>query len=82
MPEKRFSEREAPRCFVDTQANLLKLRVHPADVHDRRAAEPFLDAAAQPFPSIHHFWADTAYQGLKTCLLASLGWSLTVTKHC
>jgi transposase len=28
-----------------------------------------------------HLWADTAYQGLKTWLLATLGWTLTVTKH-
>ena len=69
------------QVLVDTQGNLLKAMVHPADIHDRRAAEPFLGAAAQAFPSIRHLWADTAYQGLKTWLLATLGWTLTVTKH-
>lgn len=44
-------------------------------------AEPFLGAAAQAFPSIRHLWADTAYQGLKTWLPTTLGWTLTVTKH-
>ena len=44
------------------------------------AAEPLLEAAAQAF-SLRHLWADTAYQGLRTWLPKTLGWTLTITKH-
>lgn len=77
---KKVSGRKR-QVLVDTQGNLLKVRVHPADLHDRWAAEPFLSAAARDLPSLRHLWADTAYQGIKAWLLRTLCWTLTITKQ-
>jgi transposase len=67
--------------LVDTQGNLLKAKVHPADVHDRRGAELLLEGLAAHFPRIALLWADSAYQGLKAWLALALGWALVITKH-
>ena len=69
------------QVLVDTQGNLLKAKVHPADVHDRRGAELLLEGLAAQFPRIALLWADSAYQGLKAWLALTLGWVLTVGKH-
>jgi transposase len=44
---------------VDTQGNLLKVRVHPADLHDRPGAEVLLQGLAAQFPLIALLWAST-----------------------
>src|ERR671928_85659 len=67
--------------LVDTQGNLLKAKVHPADIHDRRGAELLLDGLAAQFPAIALIWGDSAYQGLKSWLATTLGWALTITKQ-
>ena len=67
--------------LVDTQGSVLKVRVHPADLHDRRGAELLLDGLGAEFPAIALVWADSAYQGLKTWPAATLGWTLTIGKH-
>jgi putative transposase len=67
--------------LVDTQGNLLKAKVHPADIHDRHGAELLLAGLAASFPAIRLLWADTAYRGLKDWLSATLGWTLTITRH-
>ena len=67
--------------LVDTQGNLLKATLHPADIHDRPGAELLLAGVADQFPAIRLMWADTAYRGLKEWLLATLGWALTISKH-
>jgi len=59
--------------MVDTQGNLLKVRVHPADLHDRRSAEVPLQGLATQFPLIALIWADTAYRGLTDWLASTLG---------
>ena len=69
------------QALVDTQGNLLKAKVHPADIHDRRGAEPLLRGLAARFPRIAPLWADSAYRGLKAWLALTLGWALTITKH-
>ncbi len=69
------------QVLVDTQGNLLKAKVHPADVHDRRGAELLLEGLAAHFPRIALLWADSAYQGLKAWLALALGWALVITKH-
>ena len=68
--------------LVDTEGNLLKAKVHPADVHDRAGAELLLAGFAASFPTIRLPWADTPYRGLKNWLLTTLGWTLSITKHC
>jgi transposase len=77
---KKISGRKR-QVLVDTQGNLLKAKVHPADVHDRRGAELLLEGLAAQFPRIALLWADTAYQGLKAWLALTLGWALVITKH-
>ena len=67
--------------LVDTQGNLLKACVHPADIHDHRGAELLLVGLAAQFPRVALLWADSAYQGLKAWLAATPGWTLTISKH-
>jgi transposase len=77
---KKISGRKR-QVLVDTQGNLLKAKVHPADIHDRRGAELLLEGLAAQFPDIALLWADSAYQGLKAWLALTLGWALVITKH-
>jgi transposase len=67
--------------LVDTQGNLLKVRVHPGDLHDRRGAEGLLQGLAAQFPLIALIWADTAYRGLTEWPASTLGWKLSIVKH-
>ena len=68
--------------LVDTQGNLLKNRVHPADIHDRAGAEILLEGLQHLFPAIELMWADTAYRGLKDWL-AEARWAgrLSIPQH-
>ena len=59
--------------LVDTQGNLLKNRVQPADIHDRAGAELLLEGLQHLFPAIERMWADTAYRGLKDWLRRGAG---------
>ena len=77
---KKVSGRKR-HILVDTEGSLLKARVHPADIHDRRGAELLLEGLSREFPRIALLWADSAYQGLKAWLAATLGWALTISKH-
>ena len=77
---KKVSGRKR-HILVDTEGNLLKARVHPADIHDRRGAELLLADLKAEFPHIALVWADSAYQGLKAWLAEALGWALTISKH-
>ena len=77
---KKVSGRKR-HILVDTEGNLLKARVHPADIHNRSGAELLLAGLNTAFPHIALVWADSAYQGLKTWLAATLGWTLTISKH-
>jgi transposase len=67
--------------LVDTQGNLLKHKVHSADVHDRAGAELLLSGLQHLFPAIELIWADTAYRGLKDWLCRALGWRLSIPQH-
>jgi putative transposase len=67
--------------LVDTEGTLLKVCVHPADIHDRRGAELLLDGLDAEFPHIALIWADSAYQGLQSWLATTLGWTLVISKH-
>jgi len=67
--------------LVDTQGNLLKNSVQPADIHDRAGAELLLEGLQHLFPAIERLWADTAYRGLKDWLCRALGWKLSIPQH-
>jgi putative transposase len=77
---KKVSGRKR-HLVVDTQGFVLRARVHPADAHDRRAAEAVLDGLGQRFPTIACLFADTAYQGLGPWLEGQLGWQLAIVKR-
>jgi transposase len=72
---KKVSGRKR-QVLVDTQGSLPKAKVHPADVHDRRGAEPLLGGLAARFPRIALLRADSAYRGLEAWLALTLGWAL------
>lgn len=48
---------------VDTQGNLLTVRVHGADVQDRVGAFPVLETTKNTHPGILKFYADGGYSG-------------------
>ena len=56
---KKVSGRKR-HILVDTEGSLLKARVHPADIHDRRGAELLLADLAAQFPRIALLWARLA----------------------
>ena len=49
--------------IVDTQALLLGVAVHPADIQDRDGAKPVIALLAERFPKVSLIWADGGYAG-------------------
>ena len=77
---KRISGRKR-HLVVDSQGLVLHAHVHPADQHDRRAAEIVLAGLSEPYPAITRLFADMGYQGLGAWLAAELGWQLMIVKR-
>ena len=48
---------------VDTQGNLLRVTVHPANLFDAHGAPLVLGKLTHGFERLSHFWADRAYRG-------------------
>ena len=69
------------QVLVDTEGNLLKTKVHPADIHDKPGGMLLLTSLHLLFPTIMLLWADSSYQGLKSWIKEHLGWTLTIAKH-
>jgi len=67
--------------LVDTEGTLLKVKVHPADLHDKAGGMLLLAGLHRLFPAILLVWADTHYQGLKAWAKENLGWTIEVVKH-
>ena len=67
--------------LVDTEGTLLKVKVHPADLHDKAGGRLLLADLHLLFPAILLVWADTHYQGLKAWAKENLGWTIEVVKH-
>ena len=63
------------------QGLLLHVLVHPAGVHDRRAAETVLAGLSHRYPDVECLFADMGYQGLASWLSAELGWTLLIVKR-
>lgn len=59
---KKVSGRKR-HVLVDTLGLLLKVVVHPANLHDRLGAKPLLQAVGDAFPRLQHIWADQGYAG-------------------
>jgi transposase len=66
---------------VDTQGLILHVLMHPADLHDRRAAEAVLANPRGRYPDVECLFADMGYQGLATWLATELGWTLLIVKR-
>ena len=77
---KRISGRKR-HLVVDTQGLILHVLVHPADVHDRRAAEAVLADLRSRYPEVQCLFADMGYQGLAAWLSVELGWTLLIVKR-
>ena len=69
------------QVLVDTEGNLLKVKVHPADLHDKAGGRLVLAGLHLLFPAILLVWADTHYQGLRAWAKENLGWTIEVVKH-
>jgi putative transposase len=69
------------QALVDTEGTLLKVKVHPADLHDKVGGMLLLNCLHLLFPTIVLVWADTHYQGLKLWAKQTLGWTIEVVKH-
>ncbi len=69
------------QALVDTEGTLLKVKVHPADLHDQVGGMLLLHCLHLLFPTIVLVWADTHYQGLKLWAKQTLGWTIEVVKH-
>ncbi|WP_230534410.1 IS5 family transposase [Microvirga roseola] len=77
---KRISGRKR-HLVVDTQGLILHVLVHPADVHDRRAAEAVLADLRSRYPDVEWLFADMGYQGLASWLATEVGWMLLIVKR-
>lgn len=51
----------------DTLGLLLKVVVHPADLHDRLGAKLVVRALGTDWPRLQHIWADQGYAGALRC---------------
>jgi len=60
---------------------ILHVLVHPADVHDRRAAEAVLADRRGRNLDVECLLADMGYQGLACWLATELGWTLLIVKR-
>jgi putative transposase len=60
---KKVSGRKR-HVVVDTQGLVLKVVVHPANLHDRVGAKLVLHGLDRAFPRLRHLWADQGYAGV------------------
>jgi putative transposase len=49
--------------LVDAYDLVIKAKVHPADLHDKKGAKLLLALLAGELPRMAKVWADSAYQG-------------------
>jgi putative transposase len=59
---KKVSGRKR-HVVVDTQGLVLRVVVHPANLHDRVGAKLVLQGLDRAFPRLRHLWADQGYAG-------------------
>lgn len=69
------------QMLVDTEGTVLKVKVHPADLHDKVGGMLLLAWLPLLFPAITRVWADTHYQGVKAWAKETLGWTIEIVKH-
>jgi putative transposase len=66
--------------LVDTEGNLLKVKVHPADIQDRDGAKLLIaKVLLEDFPRLVKVWADGGYRGkLEDWVAQQTGWDLEI----
>lgn len=62
MGEKKVKGRKR-HIMVDTQGNLLHVKVHAANIHDTKAGCAMFERAKEKFPTLKGFSADAGYCG-------------------
>ena len=70
--------------LVDTEALVLKAKVHVANVVDQEGIKPLLDGAKELFPRLSHLWLDAGYRGEakgKGWVQKVLGWSVDLVER-
>jgi putative transposase len=68
--------------LVDTQGNLLGVKVTGAHRSDQQGARGLLEKAKQLFPQIKQLWGDKNYGGdLILWLLVHLGWTIDIVRR-
>ena len=78
---KRLSGRKR-HVAVDTNGYLVEISVQSAEIQDRDAAMPLLQAAKPKCPRVQAVFADAGYTGyLKAWLKGALGWDLLLVKR-
>lgn len=78
MREKKIYGRKR-HVLVDTQGNLLAVKVHTAGLVDRVSAPLLLSGLQGRFPRLSHLFADRGYTGpLLDWILSHLGWTTEI----
>jgi putative transposase len=68
--------------LVDTQGNLLAVKVTGAHRSDQHGAKALLEPVKEIFPTIKLLWGDSHYAGdLITWLKLHLGWAITIVRR-
>jgi putative transposase len=69
------------QMLVDTEGTVLKVKVHPADIHDKAGGMLLLTGLQWLFSTLRLVWGDSHYEGLKSWARENLGWTIEVVKH-
>src|SRR5918993_5814513 len=69
------------QMLVDTEGTVLKVKVHPADIHDKVGGMLLLTGLHWLFSTLKLVWSDSHYEGLKSWAKENLGWTIEVVKH-
>ena len=65
--------------LVDTMGNLLKIKVHPANISESAGGQLLLTGLKPVFPRLSHLWVDKGYKPIFVdWVQASLTWTVTV----
>jgi putative transposase len=69
------------QILVETEATVLKTKVHPAKLHDKQGGLLLLAGRHLVFATLRLVWAETHDQGLKSWARETLGWTIEGVKH-
>ena len=65
--------------LVDTMGNLLKIKVHPANISESAGGQLLLTGLKPTFPRLSHLWVDQGYKPIFVAWVQeTLHWTVTV----